>query len=225
MLLRFGLPLVPASLAMYFMNTSDRWFIQHYHGEDELGLYAVGAKFAMLSSLAIETFRKAWWPLAMDSMHSENGEKTFILISNWYVCIGSFFILILTFLSPWLIEFITGPDFHDSWPIVGILTWKGLLYGYFMICSAGIWKAEKTYLNLYISLSILVVGLILNFLIVPTYGIIGASVATVFTFFIWIVVTSIVSNFHWRIKFNYFFILSVFIISLTISYSFSLGYL
>ena len=225
MLLRFGLPLVPASLAMYFMNTSDRWFIQHYHGDDELGLYAVGAKFAMLSSLAIETFRKAWWPLAMDSMHSENGEKTFILISNWYVCIGSFFILILTFLSPWLIEFITGPDFHDSWPIVGILTWTGLLYGYFMICSAGIWKAEKTYLNLYISLSILVVGLILNFLIVPTYGIIGASVATVFTFFIWIVVTSIVSNLHWKIKFNYFFILSVFIISLSVSYSFSLGYL
>jgi hypothetical protein len=34
-----------------------------------------------------------------------------------------------------------------------------------------------------------------------------------------------VSNFHWRIKFNYFFIISVFIISLTISYSFSLGYL
>lgn len=225
MLLRFGLPLVPASLAMYFMNTSDRWFIQHYHGDDALGLYAVGAKFAMLSSLAIETFRKAWWPLAMDSMHSEDGEKTFIFISNWYVCIGSLFILILTFLSPWLVEFITGPNFHDSWPIVGILTWKGLLYGYFMICSAGIWKAEKTYLNLYISLSILVVGLILNFLIVPTYGIVGASVATVFTFFIWIVITSIVSNFHWRIKFNYFFIISVFIISLTISYSFSLGYL
>jgi O-antigen/teichoic acid export membrane protein len=225
MLLRFGLPLVPASLAMYFMNTSDRWFIQHYHGDDALGLYAVGAKFAMLSSLAIETFRKAWWPLAMDSMHSEDGEKTFIFISNWYVCSGSLFILILTFLSPWLVEFITGPNFHDSWPIVGILTWKGLLYGYFMICSAGIWKAEKTYLNLYISLSILVVGLILNFLIVPTYGIVGASVATVFTFFIWIVITSIVSNFHWRIKFNYFFIISVFIISLTISYSFSLGYL
>jgi O-antigen/teichoic acid export membrane protein len=225
MLLRFGIPLVPASLALYFMNTSDRWFIQHYHGDDALGLYAVGAKFAMLSSLAIETFRKAWWPLAMDSMHSEDGEKTFIFISNWYVCIGSLFILILTFLSPWLVEFITGPDFHDSWPIIGILTWKGLLYGYFMICSAGIWKAEKTYLNLYISLSILVIGLILNFLIVPTYGIVGASVATVFTFIIWIVITSIVSNFHWRIKFNYFFIISVFIISLTISYSFSLGYL
>jgi O-antigen/teichoic acid export membrane protein len=225
MLLRFGIPLVPASLALYFMNTSDRWFIQHYHGDDALGLYAVGAKFAMLSSLAIETFRKAWWPLAMDSMHSEDGEKTFIFISNWYVCIGSLFILILTFLSPWLVEFITGPDFHDSWPIIGILTWKGLLYGYFMICSAGIWKTEKTYLNLYISLSILVIGLFLNFLIVPTYGIVGASVATVFTFIIWIVITSIVSNFHWRIKFNYFFIISVFIISLTISYSFSLGYL
>ena len=224
-LIRFGLPLLPAGLAMYFMNTSDKWFIQYYHGEDALGLFAVGAKFAMLSALAIETFRKAWWPLAMDLMHTDGGENFFKLISIFYVCIGSLGMLVLTFLSPWLVKLLTGPNFHDSWPIVGLLSWKGMLYGYFMICSAGIWKTEKTYLNLYISLSVLVLGLVLNFLFVPKYGIIGASTATVLTFLIWIIITSIVSNFLWKIKFNYLFILPVFIISITISFSYSLGYL
>ena len=224
-LLRFGAPLVPASFAMYLMNSSDRWFIQHYHGSDALGLFAVGAKFALLSTLAIETFRKAWWPLAMDSMHSEGGEKTFILISDWYIKIGCFLMIVLTFLSPWLVKFLTGPDFHESWPIVGILCWKGLLYGYYMICSAGIWKAEKTYLNLYISLAALLVGLILNFLVVPKYGILGASITTIITFLVWITISAIVSNFLWKIKFNYFYNFLIFIISITISYSFSLGYL
>jgi O-antigen/teichoic acid export membrane protein len=224
-LLRFGAPLVPASFAMYLMNSSDRWFIQHYHGSDALGLFAVGAKFALLSTLAIETFRKAWWPMAMDSMHSKGGEEIFILISDWYIKIGCFLMIVLTFLSPWLVKFLTGPDFHDSWPIVGILCWKGLLYGYYMICSAGIWKAEKTYLNLYISLAALLVGLILNFLVVPKYGILGASITTIITFLVWITISAIVSNFLWKIKFNYFYNFLIFIISITISYSFSLGYL
>jgi len=224
-LIRFGLPLLPASLAMYFMNTSDRWFIQHYHGADTLGLFAVGAKFALLSTLAIETFRKAWWPMAMDSMHSKGGEETFILISDWYIKIGCFLMILLTFLSPWLVKFLTGPDFHDSWPIVGILCWKGLLYGYYMICSAGIWKSEKTYLNFYISIAALLVGLILNFLVVPKYGILGASITTVITFLVWITISAIVSNSLWKIKFNYFYNFLIFIISITISYSFSLGYL
>lgn len=224
-LLRFGSPLVPVSLSMYFMNTSDRWFIQYFHGQDALGIFAVGAKFAMLASLAVETFRKAWWPVAMDSMHSDDGEKTFILISNWYVSIGCIIMLILTFMSPWLVKIFSGPEFHGSWPIVGLLTWKGLLYGFFMICSAGIWKSEKTYLNLYISLFVMIIGTLINWLLVPGYGAIGASFATVLTFFIWILLTIIVSNKLWSIKFNYLYIFLVFILSISLSYSFSLGYI
>ena len=94
-----------------------------------------------------------------------------------------------------------------------------------MICSAGIWRAEKTYLNLYISLAALLVGLILNFLVVPKYGILGASITTIITFLVWITISAIVSNFLWKIKFNYFYNFLIFIISITISYSFSLGYL
>ena len=40
----FGAPLVPADLALYFMNSADRWFVQYFHGEEALGIFAVGAK-------------------------------------------------------------------------------------------------------------------------------------------------------------------------------------
>ena len=42
-LVRFGAPLVPANLALYFMNSADRWFVQYFHGEEALGIFAVGA--------------------------------------------------------------------------------------------------------------------------------------------------------------------------------------
>ena len=37
-LIRFGAPLVPAGLALYFMSSADRWFIQYFHGPFALGL-------------------------------------------------------------------------------------------------------------------------------------------------------------------------------------------
>lgn len=201
-LVRFGAPLVPAGMAMYFMNTADRWFVQYYHGEEALGLFAVGAKFAMLMTLAVETFRKAWWPIAMDAMHSGDGPETFRLIARLYMGLGTAAIVILTFLSPWMVKWLTAPAYHAAWPIVGILAWQALFYGFFLIASAGIWKAERTYLNLYLMGGAAIFGLLLNWLMVPSYGGIGAALSTSLTYFLWTVASLLVSERCWHVGFN-----------------------
>ena len=134
---------------MYFMSTADRWFVQYYHGEEALGLFAVGAKFSMLMALVVDTFRKAWWPIAMDAMHSDDGPETFRMIARLYMGLGSAAVVILTFFSPWLVHWLTAPVYREVWPIVGILAWQALFYGFLPDRHpAGIWKAEKTHLNL-----------------------------------------------------------------------------
>jgi len=200
-LVRFGAPLVPAGLAMYFMTTADRWFVSYYHGEEALGIFAVGAKFALLMAVGVETFRKAWWPIAMDAMHSDDGPETFRMISRLYMGLGVAAVIILTLLSPWLVRFLTAPTFHSAWPIVGILAWQSLFYGFFLIASAGIWKAEKTYLNLYLMGGAAIVGLLLNWLLVPAYGGVGAAIATVITYFGWIVASMVMSERLWLVSF------------------------
>ena len=174
-LIRFGAPLVPAGLALYFMSTADRWFVQYYHGEEALGLFAVGAKFSLLLALAVETFRKAWWPIAMDSMHSDDGPETFRMIARLYMGLACAGIVGLTVLSPWLVQWLTAPEFHDAWPIVGILAWQAVFYGFFLIASAGIWKAEKTYLNFYLMGGAAILGIGINWILVPSYSGNGGS--------------------------------------------------
>jgi O-antigen/teichoic acid export membrane protein len=201
-LLRFGFPLLPAGMAMYFMNTSDRWFINYYHGEEALGLFSIGAKFALIMALVVETFRKAWWPIAMDSMYTENGEAVFRVIGRIYIGLGSIAVITLTIMSPWLVRFMTGPKFHSAWPIVGIMAWQSLLYGFFLIASIGIWKAEKTYLNLYLMGGAALVGILLNWLLVPSFGAIGSAIANVLTYIVWIVSSLIISEKYWKVSFN-----------------------
>jgi len=219
-LLRFGAPLVPAALALYFMGTTDRWFIQYFHGPHMLGLFAVGAKFSMLMLLAVETFRKAWWPIAMDAMHSEDGPETFRKIARLYVGFGSASVVVLSFVSPWLLKWFTAPAYHGVWPVVCILAWQAFFYGFFLIASAGIWKAEKTYLNLPLSVGMALVGIALNWLFVPSFGMMGAATATVISYFIWVVLAVLISETLWKVEFN----LGIMVLQLILGLCFVAGY-
>lgn len=200
-LLRFGAPLVPAGMAMYVMNTSDRWFVQHYQGEAALGLYAVGAKFALIVALAIETFRKAWWPIAMDAMHSEDGPQTYRSIARLYMGVGVAAVVYLAFLAPWLVGWFTAPAFHAAWPIVGVLAWQSLFYGFYLVASAGIWKAEKTRYSLYLMVLAALLNLALNWLLVPTHGGMGAAIATALSYLAWIAAALTISERLWPVRF------------------------
>ena len=198
-LLRFGLPLVPAALCFYFMSSLDRWFIQHFHGADTLGLYAIGAKLSMFIVMGVEMFRKAWWPIAMDAMHGEDGPEVFRMISRFYLGLGVIMIIILTSISPWLIKILAAPLYHDAWPIVGILGWQSMFYGFFLIAAAGLTKVEKTYLYPILMGSALIIGVIMNWFLIPKFGIIGAALASAITYLVWILVSMLVSERFWCI--------------------------
>lgn len=199
--LRFGVPLVPAGLAMYFMSAADRWFVQYYHGEDALGVFAVAAKLVLMLALIVETFRQAWWPIAMEAMQSDSGEETFRVIARLYVGFGIPTVLLFMMVSPWLIRYIAPPIFYDAWPVVGVLAWQSFFYGFFLISSAGIWRAEKTHFNLYLMTASAFLGIVLNFILVPHFGALGASVATVITYFGWVSATMFVSERLWRVDY------------------------
>jgi O-antigen/teichoic acid export membrane protein len=200
-LLRFGAPLVPAGMAMYVMNTADRWFIQHYHGEAALGVYAVGAKFALVMALAIETFRKAWWPIAMDAMHSDDGPETFRMIARLFMGVGVAAVVYLAFVSPWLVRWFTTPDFYAGWAVVGVLAWQSLFYGFYLVASAGIWKAEKTPMAMVLMVAAALLNALLNWLFVPAWGGLGAALATALAYLAWIAASLAVSERLWPVGF------------------------
>lgn len=202
-LIKFGFPLIFSGLAMYVMNSADRWFIMRYHGEEALGIYAVGAKFALALALVVQTFRMAWWPIALDAMHSSDGPDLFRAVSRLYMGFGAAGVVALTAISPLLVSFLTAPIFHRSYIIVGVLAWHSIFYGYFIIGNAGIWKKQKTKLVPFLMGGAALINIMLNYLWVPEHGGLGAAAATSVSFFIWNIVTMIISEKLWKIGFNF----------------------
>jgi len=201
--LKFGAPLVPVELIHYVLSTADRWFIKYYHGNDTLGLYAVSARFAMFIIAAVTVFRLAWLPIAMDAMHREDGPGLYRTVARFYMGVGSAGIVILTALSPYLVRWLTTPAYYEAYPVVGILAWHSLFYGFYLIGAGGIWKAEKTAWAPFLIGTAALLNIFLDFWLVPLYGCKGAALATSVSFLIWNVLAIIVSEKLWRVGYDY----------------------
>jgi O-antigen/teichoic acid export membrane protein len=202
-LLKFGAPLVPSGLAIYVLNTSDRWFVSHYAGQEALGLYAVGAKFAMVIALAVTTFRQAWWPIAMDSMHGDDGPVLFRTIGRLYLGCGVACVVLLTAISPYLVRWLTPPEYYGAYPLIGVLAWYSVFYGFYLIGAGGIWKAEKTAVLPLLAGTAAVLNVILDAILVPSMGGMGAAVATSISFLVWNVLVLAISEKLWKVGYPF----------------------
>ncbi len=196
----FGAPLLPAALSVYVLNGADRYVLQVYRPAAELGVYGVAAKVAILVLLGVETFRKAFWPFAMEALQdAQRGPVVFRTGARIYAGAGAAMIVYLTWLAPFLVAVLGGDAYAEAGGLVAYLLWPSVLYGYYMLASGGIWKSEKTGVAAWLGLAAAAFNVLLNFLLVPSFGMKGAAIATVLAYAAWIVGTAIMSERYWPI--------------------------
>ena len=202
-LVRFGAPFIPVALGMYVLNTADRWFIIHYKDQTTLGIYAVADKFAMILVLLVTTFRQAWWPIAMDAVHSSDGPALLRMMSRLYLGIGSIGVVVLTAISPLLVRWLAAPDYYSAYTLIGVLALQPLNYGLQLIIGIGIWKAEKTIWSP-VSLGMAaVINIALAFWLVPLYGGMGSAITAALSYFVWNAITLVIGEKFWYVGYSY----------------------
>lgn len=207
-IIKFGAPLLQVGLVMYLLNSIDRWFLSYFHGKESLGLYSVASRFVMIISFLVTAFRQAWWPIAVEALHKDFGKDLFRLIARLYLGIVSIGILFLTAFSAFLVTHMTGNLYHSSYIIIGILSWHSAFYGFYLISNAGIWKSEKTWISSITVLIAAISNIILAYLLIPRYSLMGASISISLSFLIWNALEIYFSEKLWPIHypFKIFFI-------------------
>lgn len=204
-LLRFGVPLVPGSISAYFLRASDRWLINYYLSRHDLGLYSLGARFAFLIRQMVDAFMKAFLPFSMDLLNSDDKaeiDRWFEVIFRYYGGIALGLIIVVTGLSPYIVQVLAPAEYYEAVKIIGVLSMTGVFFGGTYFSSLGCWKVEKTHLYSLSEFISFIVNLVLNVLLIPTYGIMGASIASASAMFTLVGVSFYLSQKHWRIAFN-----------------------
>jgi len=172
----------------------------------------IGNFFAMLMTLAVETFRKAWWPIAMDMIHDDKGPEFFRKVSLWYIIGGTAGAMLLTIISPYLVEYLTTEEYIDSWKIVGILCWGSVFYGFYLLSGLGMFYSKKTYLSIYVYGSGAILNIGLNYFLIPVLGLFGAAFATILSLLFANIIGMFISHKYYKVDWHWLYMgVSIFI--------------
>ena len=179
----FGLPLIWANVAMFALNFSDRFFLQHLRSLAEVGVYAIGYKFAfMINYLLIQPFF-AMWQARMYRVYQQPGhEKIFSQIFVLYSFLLIYTSLFLSLLSPEIVRLMAGSRFASSQEIIPVVSLAYVFYGIGYYLQLAMFLKEKTGAIGMIGVSAAIVNLILNYVLIQRFGMMGAAWATVIGF-------------------------------------------
>jgi O-antigen/teichoic acid export membrane protein len=176
---RFGIPLVPAALALIAVDYSDRFFLVHLASLDEVGLYEIGVRIASAMVLLLTAFRMAWPAFAYSIEDDAEAKRTYAFVLTYLVVVASWLALALGLLAPWLVRLLTQPEFYEGERVVAPLAFGGMAYAAYIVMAIGVGRAKRTQFNWVITGFAAVVNVALNLILIPPYGIMGAAVATV----------------------------------------------
>ena len=175
----FGLPLVPAALALWAINFIDRIFIAQYKGQTEVGVYSVAVRISSAIVFLMIAFQLAWPAFAYSIEDDREARRTYAFVLTYLLVLCSWLSLALGLLAPWLVRVLAPkPEFHRAGEAVALLAFAATAYAGYSVLAIGSGRARKTRLNWVISGTAALVNIGLNVALIPPYGMIGAAIAT-----------------------------------------------
>jgi O-antigen/teichoic acid export membrane protein len=176
---RFGLPLVPSALALWAINFIDRIFIAQYKGQAEVGVYSVAVRISSAIVFLMVAFRLAWPAFAYSIEDDRQAKRTYSYVLTYLVFVCSWLSLALGVLAPWLVHVLAPkPSFDRAAEAVALLSFAATAYAAYTVVAIGIGRARQTQFNWVVSGLAAAVNVVLNVILIPPYGMIGAAIST-----------------------------------------------
>jgi len=183
-MLHYGAPLVPASLAYYIFSMSDRFFLAKFATLADVGLYSVAVSIASIVQFFHTAFGLAWSPFVI-KLYSESEERMKEIVKRVGKYLLIFFFLIAIFLPTFSQEFLrvfTTEQYFGAAIAIGPLCLGAVASASTQVTVLGISLARKTKYIALFSWVAAMANLGLNALLVPRFGILGASVANAISY-------------------------------------------
>lgn len=194
-LLGFGTLLVPVVLATWAIDMSDRYVLRLFSGLEEIAVYGVGYKIAMVLQMAVVwPFQLAWPAVSFSISRRADHKASYARVLTYLVAVLIFGWLGLSLVSRSALTALVGGAYGEAYRMVAPVALGYVFNGVHFCLSPGIHLAGKTrYLSL-ISGAAAGLNLGLNLAVVPRFGALGAAWTTAVTFCFIAGATAVVSQ-------------------------------
>ena len=224
-MLRYGLPFILSGTLFYLLTYADRYFIINYGSVADLGLYYIGLSLAGIITLLFAGFQQAWSPILWSTYQDRDAKQFYSKLLDYAFSLSILAIAAISLFSREILMVLTTTDYLESYQVVPWLAFSILFSQVFSLFVPGINIAKKTIHYVWRGAVAVTVNIVLNFLLVPKYGIVGAAAATLAAAAISYVLILVMSQRYYPIQFNflnYLKITSIAVVTLLLWHTFFL---
>ncbi len=177
-MLIFSLPLIPNAAMWWVFNASDRWILYYFYDSGISGSYSVANKLASILFIVNAIVFQAWQIEALKVKCRPDRDVVYKKIIEAYFVFICFCASVLIVMNNFIVTNLLSDDFSSAWK-----SGNALIISSVFFCSAsflGVFYMvfEKTKSALVTSLIAAILNALLNFILIPDFGIPGAAAAT-----------------------------------------------
>jgi len=202
-ILSYGFPLIGTGIAIWVLNSTDRYFLAHYVDLSSVGIYSVGMKLANFLGMIGGALQLAWGPYALGIQYYDNAKKIYSKVFLIFFIINIVGVFIISIFSIDILKVFTQPNYYAAKAVVPFLCASTVFSSAYFVISIGINITKKLVHTIWITVIAAVVNIALNFILTPVFGVLGASfsIMTANLLIVWL--TFRISQKYYFVPYNY----------------------
>ena len=203
-MLGYGLFFVPVGLASFVLNFADRYFLRAFSTLEEVGLYALAYKIAMIVTMLVAVpFNQVWHSYLFEIRNQPNAKEVYSKVATYFVAALIAVSLGLAVLSREIVVIMAAPSYLPAHTVLPILLAAMVFFCSDNVFQVGLWLTGKSGQLSTIKWVAAIANLGLNAALIPTLGMRGAAITTLVSFALsaWLIVAR--AQRVYRIPFEY----------------------
>ena len=205
-LVKYGLPLAPVGFSIWSLNYVDRIILLKYETLEILGVYAVSYT---VGSMAVQVLMGPIWSMYFSTaaiLHQKNEKhelkRLFESSVNTILIVTMPTILFLVLFGGQILYHFAGSDFVFAAPLLWVIALSYLISMLSSYCEVNLNLNNKQIVSTFAVCIALISNILMNILLIPNYGLLGAGAATLISFVAQLIFVLTMLSYHRLFEFD-----------------------
>lgn len=203
----YSAPMIIVGLGGMVNETMDRLMLRKLlPASDEaakiaVGIYSANYKLAIFITLFIQAFKMSAEPFFFAQAADKNAPKTYARVMKWFVitlCLA--FLFTALYIDIW--QYFVGASYRSGLGVVPILLGANLALGIYYNLSVWYKITDKMYMGMLITLVGVAITLVMNFTLIPLWGMYACAWATFAAYATMMVLSYLLGQKYFPVQYN-----------------------
>ncbi|MBT8184661.1 MAG: oligosaccharide flippase family protein [Eudoraea sp.] len=185
-MMRYAWPVLIAGIAFTINEVFDKIMLERLlppeTADSELGMYAACYKLGMFMTLFATAFRLGIEPFFFSHSATENPQKAYAQITDYFVVLGSIIFLAVVVSADILKEVFVDEAYWEAMPVVPIILLASFCLGIYHNLSVWYKVTDRTKYGALISLIGAFLTIVINYIFIPIIGYYASAFATLIAY-------------------------------------------